>query len=57
MSDEEYIKNRYGAEVEDMPEVNESIKKLQEEWNYALTRKQRELIEREIAYLKSVIRS
>ena len=27
VSDEEYMKNRYGVEVQDMPEVNESIKK------------------------------
>ena len=52
MSDDEYMKNRYGVEVQDMPEANESIKKLQEEWDYALTRKQRELIEREILSLK-----
>ena len=32
--------------------IKESINRLQEEWNYALTRKQRELIEREIAALK-----
>ena len=52
MTDDEYMKDRYGIEVQDMPEVNESIKKLQEEWDYALTRKQRELIEREILSLK-----
>jgi DNA polymerase III epsilon subunit-like protein len=40
------------ADVPGLENINESIKKLQEEWNYALTRKQRELIEREILSLK-----
>jgi len=54
--DAKYQSDRYPDLGNAIP-MEEKISTLQEEWQYALTRKQRELIEREIAYLKSVIRS
>lgn len=54
--DAKYQSDRY-ADLGNAIPMEERISTLQEEWQYALTRKQRELIEREIAYLKSVIRS
>jgi len=47
--DAKYMKDRYNVDVQPM---EEQISQLQEEWEWALTRKQRELIEREIALLK-----
>jgi len=47
--DAKYMKDRYNVNVQPM---EEQISQLQEEWEWALTRKQRELIEREIALLK-----
>ena len=40
------------TDIPGLENIRESINKLQEEWDYALTRKQRELIEREILSLK-----
>ena len=47
--DAKYMKDRYNIDVKPM---EEQISQLQEEWEWALTRKQRELIEREITLLK-----
>ncbi len=56
--DAQYMKDRYNVDVQPMDTLDTSnkktIDKLQEEWEYALTRKQRELIEREIALLKKL---
>ena len=45
------MKDRYNIDVKPM---EERLIRLQEEWEYALTRKQRELIEREMALLKKL---
>jgi hypothetical protein len=53
------LEDRYGTQeltpdVAAAPVNIPGLDKLQEEWDYALTRKQRELIEREIALLKKL---
>jgi len=47
--DTQYMKDRYNVDVKPM---EERLTRLQEQWDYALTRKQRELIEKEIQILK-----